>query len=231
MNEKFLLIFQRWAAFSFTSIPWSLCSALPCLAGSMGEDAKLLATRSTLVPASLLAPRQIGETLFNRSIDFLLCCRILRLRHLLYFLFSAQTAFGNTVLLTLASSEWTLTLSCTTAQDQIRKDKGFQWGLPWKYCFLFYYVGPQCQRLMLVEAEVEPSCQHPITCCCHVTDDSKGALTKRRLTWKCVWIEGVQVTSSTWKNGTHWHSLTLAVCQSRPTVWGCEHSQEVGGAF
>ena len=37
--------------------------------------------------------------------------------------------------------------------------------------------------------EAKPSCQYSVTCCCCVTDGSRGSQTKWRLTWKCVWAK------------------------------------------
>ncbi|MEQ5182891.1 hypothetical protein ABN229_17980 [Proteus terrae] len=39
-----------------------------------------------------------------------------------------------------------------------------------------------------------------------MTDGSRGALTEWRLTWECVWSEGVSMSSSVWKE---LHPLTF----------------------
>ena len=79
--------------------------------------------------------------------------------------------------------------------------------------------------------EVEPSHHYSITCCCHMTDGS------RRAVWQNgVWDESAY-EAKMWhwippwrKNGTHWHSSTLAEGLWSPNS-GCEHSEAVGGAF
>ena len=79
--------------------------------------------------------------------------------------------------------------------------------------------------------EVEPSYQYSIPFCCSATVGSRGA----------VWQNGVWHGSvdeaKVWhwvppcrKNGTHWHSLTLAECLWGPNN-GCEHGEAVSGAF
>ena len=82
---------------------------------------------------------------------------------------------------------------------------------------------------MAVEAEC--SHQYPITCCCCVTDGSRGAVWQNG-----VWHKSVD-EAKVWnwsppqrRNGTHWHSLTRAECLWRPTS-GCEHSEVMGGVF
>ena len=82
-----------------------------------------------------------------------------------------------------------------------------------------------------ITVEAELSHQHPATCCCCETDGSRGASggtvsdmeahAKQRYTTEVL---------HTKKNGTYWHSLTLAECLWRPNS-GCEHSEAVGGAF
>ena len=52
----------------------------------------------------------------------------------------------------------------------------------------------------------------------HKRWQQRGSLTEWHLTWKCG------------KKGTHWHSLMLAE-RLRRLNGGCEHSEEVGGAF
>jgi len=46
----------------------------------------------------------------------------------------------------------------------------------------------------------------------------RDSLTKWCLTWKCAWSRGVSLNSSMWKNGTHWHSSTLAKVSGDQTV-------------
>ena len=73
--------------------------------------------------------------------------------------------------------------------------------------------------------EVEPSYQYSITCCCCVTDGSRGALWQSGV-WHgsayeakvCHWIPPYG------KNCIQWHSLTLAEYLWRPNS-GCEHSE------
>jgi len=80
-----------------------------------------------------------------------------------------------------------------------------------------------------VVAEVEPSHRYPITCCCHVTDGSRGALWQNGI-WhgSGYWSKDKRSNSSLWKKkGTHWHSWMLAEGSWRPTS-GCEHSGTVG---
>lgn len=83
----------------------------------------------------------------------------------------------------------------------------------------------------VVAAEGEPYHQYPIAFWCCVIDGSRGAVGKSDV-WHgsaygakiCHWI------SPCGKNCTHWHSLILVEC-----LWGlnsgCEHSEEVDGAF
>ena len=80
--------------------------------------------------------------------------------------------------------------------------------------------------------EAEPSFQYPITCCCCVTDGSRGAL------WhNGVWCGSARETNVYhWilpcgKNGTQWHpSMFAERFLWRPNRGG-EHSEAVGGAF
>ena len=74
--------------------------------------------------------------------------------------------------------------------------------------------------------EDEPSHQHSITFCCHVTDGSRGAVWHGSMyeAEVCLWIPPCR------KHSTHWHLLKLAECWWRPNS-GCEHSEVVGGAF
>ena len=69
------------------------------------------------------------------------------------------------------------------------------------------------------EVEVWPSYQYPITCCCHVTDGSRGA----------AWQNGIwhgsadEAKERHWippcaKNGTHWHSTFMETNQWLSTV-------------
>ena len=80
-------------------------------------------------------------------------------------------------------------------------------------------------------AEVEPSHQYPITFCCRVKDDSRGAV------WQNGIGHGSVYEAKVWhwipprgKHGTHRHSLMLAERFWRPNS-GCEHSEAAGGAF
>ena len=73
--------------------------------------------------------------------------------------------------------------------------------------------------------EVEPSHQHSITCCCCVTDGSRGAVWQNSI-W-CGSADEAKVCS--WippcgKNGTHWHSLIFVEHLLRPNS-GCEHGE------
>ena len=75
--------------------------------------------------------------------------------------------------------------------------------------------------------EVEPSHQYSITCCCHVTDGSRGAVWQNGV-WHgsadeakvCQWIPPCA------KNCTHWHSWMLAECLCRLNC-GCDYSEAV----
>ena len=58
----------------------------------------------------------------------------------------------------------------------------------------------------------------------------RGSLTQWHLPWKHVWSKVWNHISLFGKNGTYWHSLTLAEHLWRPNS-GCEHSEAVGGAF
>ena len=79
--------------------------------------------------------------------------------------------------------------------------------------------------------ETEPSQQHSITCCCCVTDGSKGQSDKMasdmelHMKQRCV-TEFLRAVNSS----MHQHSLTLAERFWRPnSVY--EHGEVVGGAF
>ena len=80
-------------------------------------------------------------------------------------------------------------------------------------------------------AEVEPSHQYSLTCCCWVTDGSRGAVWHNDI-WhgsadeakRCHWIPPLR------KNGTHRHSSMLGEHLWKPNS-GCEHTEAVGGAF
>jgi len=94
-----------------------------------------------------------------------------------------------------------------------------------------FYVGSQYQRWMLVVWQVEPSHQYSITFCCCVTDGSKVTV------WRNGIWHGSTHEAKVWnwipvcrENGTHWHSLIADECLWRPKS-GCEHSEDVGGAF
>jgi len=70
-------------------------------------------------------------------------------------------------------------------------------------------------------AEVEPSHQHPIPCCCCVTDGSRGALWHNGIWHGSVdEAEGCHWILPCGKSGTHGHSSTLAECLWRPSS-GC----------
>ena len=81
--------------------------------------------------------------------------------------------------------------------------------------------------------EAEPFCQCSITFCCHVTEDSKGAVWQNGI-WRgsayetkgCHWIPP-------WgKNGTQWYSFTLTEYLERENSGckhsGCKHSEAAG---
>jgi len=75
--------------------------------------------------------------------------------------------------------------------------------------------------------EAETSYQYSITCCCCMTDGSRGA-SWHNGAWHgsayeakvCHWIPPCG------KNGTHWHSLTLVERWWRPKT-GCEYNEVV----
>ena len=79
--------------------------------------------------------------------------------------------------------------------------------------------------------EVEPSHQYSSTCCCHVTDGSRGAIWQND-----VWHGRIRESKachsipSCRKNGTHWHSSTLGECLWRLNG-ECQQSEAVGGVF
>ena len=64
-----------------------------------------------------------------------------------------------------------------------------------------------------IAVEVEPSHQYPVTCCCHVIDDSRGALWQNTiLTWKCRCRKGGELNSSMWKKIAHlWRPISRCV--------------------
>ena len=68
-----------------------------------------------------------------------------------------------------------------------------------------------------------------VTFCCLMTDDSRGTVWQNGIRHERVY-EGRVLSSSMWKNGTHWHSLMLGECLWRPNS-GCEHSEVEGGIF
>ena len=79
--------------------------------------------------------------------------------------------------------------------------------------------------------EVEPSHQCSVTCCCCVTDGSRGAV------WhNDVWHGSVDEAKMYYwvppfgQNGTQWCSSMFAEHLWRPNS-GCEHSEVVGGAL
>ena len=103
-------------------------------------------------------------------------------------------------------------------------------GLLQKHYLLFCYVGPWTIEVDIGGVAVEVSHQYPVTCCCHVTWQQRGTLTKWCLTWKCTWNKGVSLNSSMQKK---WHPLTFVnACEWfwKPTSRR-EHSEAVGGAF
>ena len=68
--------------------------------------------------------------------------------------------------------------------------------------------------------EFEPSHQYSVTCCCCATDGSKGAVWQNG-----VWRESMYEANG-WnqvppcrKNGTHWHSLMLALRLPETKQW------------
>ena len=92
--------------------------------------------------------------------------------------------------------------------------------------------------LMTSEADVscmavdtEPSCQYSITCCCCVTDGSRGTYWHNSV-WRgstceataCHWIPPRR------RNCNHWHSLMLAEYLWRPNS-GCEHNEAQWGTM
>ena len=69
-----------------------------------------------------------------------------------------------------------------------------------------------------VAAEFEPFHQYPNTFYCHVTDGSKGQLTKWHLTWKYRWSKDVSLNSSMKKK---WHPLTFidTLMETKRWMW------------
>jgi len=79
--------------------------------------------------------------------------------------------------------------------------------------------------------DVEPSCQYSITCWCCAIDGSRGAIWQNGI-WHAS-VYGAKVRH--WnppcgKNGTHWHSLTLAEHLWRLNS-GWVHCEAMGGMF
>jgi len=79
---------------------------------------------------------------------------------------------------------------------------------------------------------VEPSHQHSVTFCCHVTEGSRGAVWQNGVCHRSVWTRGVSLNSSMWKK---WYPLTFinacwTLTETKQCL--CEHSEVVvGGAF
>ena len=67
--------------------------------------------------------------------------------------------------------------------------------------------------------EAEPSHQHSIAFCCHVTDGSRKTVWQNGI-WYLVWMKQSCVTEflHAEKNGTHWHSLILGKIYGDQTV-------------
>ena len=79
--------------------------------------------------------------------------------------------------------------------------------------------------------EAESSHQYSVTCCCCVTDGSRGAVWHNGICYRSAYEGKVWNWISTCgKNGTYWHSWMLAEHLWRPGS-GCEHTEAVGGVF
>ena len=79
-----------------------------------------------------------------------------------------------------------------------------------------------------IAVEAEPVFHYILLQCDIWQQDS---LIKWHLTWKWYLKQRCRIEFlHAEKNGTHWHSLTLAECLWRPKS-GCEHSKRVGGAL
>ena len=82
-----------------------------------------------------------------------------------------------------------------------------------------------------ITVQVEPSWHYPITCCCHVTDGSRGAFWQSGSWHGCTDEAKVSHwTPPCGKNWIHWHSLTLAECLWSPNS-GYEQSEVVAREF
>ena len=73
--------------------------------------------------------------------------------------------------------------------------------------------------------EAEPSHQYSDTCCCRVTDGSRGSLTEWCLTWSAYGAKVVSPSSSMQEKMS-----PIDIHRWRPSS-GCEHSEVTGGAF
>ena len=73
----------------------------------------------------------------------------------------------------------------------------------WKYCCksnvsCFTVLAHNISKVSIggIAIEAEPSHQYSIMLCCCVTDGSRGILTKRSLTCKCIWSKDLSMNSS-----------------------------------
>ena len=109
------------------------------------------------------------------------------------------------------------------------------WGLLWKYCFLFYGVGPWHQRWMLVVVW-QQKLNLLINILLHFVVPWQTA-TEGQSDKMASDIEvSVKKMCGTESppcgiNCTHWHSSTLAECLWRPNSGYDEHSEAVGSMF
>ena len=78
--------------------------------------------------------------------------------------------------------------------------------------------------------ETEPSHQYPITRHCYETDGSRRAVWQNGTSHASAKQTGCHWIPPCRKNGIHWHSSVFTKCWWRPDS-GCEHSEEVRGAF
>jgi len=79
--------------------------------------------------------------------------------------------------------------------------------------------------------EAEPSHPYSVTCCCRVTDGSRGTVWQNGVWQGSVYEAEVRHRiPPRGKNGTHWHPLALAECWWRQKS-GYEHSKVVSSAF
>ena len=92
---------------------------------------------------------------------------------------------------------------------------------------IFYNVGPQCQRWMLVAWQEGLNLPPIFDCILSPCDrhQQRGSLTEWCLTWKHGGSKGVSLNFSMWKKvvpiGIHWHLLTVDGDQAVDvsTVW------------